>query len=282
VAALVAVAGCVLVACGYPPLPQRGQQLDGGGDGPRLACGNNIVDDGEICDDGNTRDGDGCSRDCLSDETCGNGIIDSNIRLPEQCDDGQNNGKLNDPCSATCHRVMCGNGFVEQGEVCDDGNVNDTDGCNKTCTSTEVCGNGVVDHEVGEVCDPPSTGSCDANCHSSLECGNNIIDAGEQCDDGVNNNGDQAECRNDCVINRCGDGFVNSSSGPHHEECDDAPRVLVGDPTATPVETPNCNIDCTRSRCGDGKVNQHSQEQCDHGTLNGTPGDSCSATCHVQ
>src|SRR4029077_14697999 len=35
-------------------------------------CGDAHMDPGEVCDDGNTNDGDGCSRDCTSDETCGN------------------------------------------------------------------------------------------------------------------------------------------------------------------------------------------------------------------
>ena len=45
---------------------------------------------------------------------------------------------------------MCGNGIVETGEVCDDGNIVAGDGCNATCTQIEqiapptpvaVCGN---------------------------------------------------------------------------------------------------------------------------------------------
>src|SRR5207237_2943884 len=35
-------------------------------------CGANIRDTGEVCDDGNTTAGDGCSADCRSLETCGN------------------------------------------------------------------------------------------------------------------------------------------------------------------------------------------------------------------
>src|SRR5262245_51921363 len=31
-------------------------------------CGNEIIDTGEICDDGNTASGDGCRRDCLKNE----------------------------------------------------------------------------------------------------------------------------------------------------------------------------------------------------------------------
>lgn len=41
---------------------------------------------------------------------------------------------------------MCGNGIVEAGEQCDDGNTNNTDSCRTNCTTnTPVCGNGTVE-----------------------------------------------------------------------------------------------------------------------------------------
>ena len=36
-----------------------------------LVCGNNILEDGEKCDDGNTIDGDGCSSTCTTEDLCG-------------------------------------------------------------------------------------------------------------------------------------------------------------------------------------------------------------------
>jgi len=45
-------------------------------------CGDGTVNSGEVCDDGNREDGDGCSADCLSTEVCGNGITDPG----EECD----------------------------------------------------------------------------------------------------------------------------------------------------------------------------------------------------
>ncbi|HTL33928.1 MAG TPA: hypothetical protein VL326_12425, partial [Kofleriaceae bacterium] len=38
-------------------------------------CGNEVVEPGEMCDDGNKVSLDGCSADCTSDEMCGNGVI---------------------------------------------------------------------------------------------------------------------------------------------------------------------------------------------------------------
>ncbi|HXS15959.1 MAG TPA: DUF4215 domain-containing protein, partial [Polyangiaceae bacterium] len=61
-------------------------------------CGNGARDEGEACDDGNVKDGDGCSENCRSDETCGNGVKDE--VTGEVCDD--NNEKGGDGCRADC------------------------------------------------------------------------------------------------------------------------------------------------------------------------------------
>jgi len=62
-------------------------------------CGDGVTQEAfEVCDDGNNEDGDECSANCLSDETCGNGILD--VLADEQCDDG--NWRSNDGCSSTC------------------------------------------------------------------------------------------------------------------------------------------------------------------------------------
>ena len=72
-----------------------------------VACGNGRVDGpdpnepgdiGEVCDDGNQISGDGCSANCQSDETCGNGVVDP--VKGELCDDG--NHLQHDGCDSRC------------------------------------------------------------------------------------------------------------------------------------------------------------------------------------
>ena len=60
---------------------------------------------------------------------CGNGIVE----IGEECDDG--NTRACDGCSASCTVEGCGNGAVECDEQCDDGARNGTagDGCDASC-----------------------------------------------------------------------------------------------------------------------------------------------------
>jgi cysteine-rich repeat protein len=105
---------------------------------------------------------------------CGNGILETG----EQCDDG--NLANGDGCSAICcieppppPPPACGNGILEAGETCDDGNLADGDGCSAICC-------------VEPPPPPPPV------------CGNGIIEAGETCDDGNLANGDG--CCDACLL----------------------------------------------------------------------------------
>lgn len=60
----------------------------------RPRCGDGTLDPGEVCDDTNVTSGDGCSGDCASLETCGNGYID--YAAGELCEDG--NDLAHDGC----------------------------------------------------------------------------------------------------------------------------------------------------------------------------------------
>jgi cysteine-rich repeat protein len=90
--------------------------------------------DDKDCDGDDDHDDD-CDHDddghCDGDQgpECGNGQVE----VGEQCDDG--NKTAGDGCSATCELELpiCGNGIVEHGEECDDGNLINGDGCSVVC-----------------------------------------------------------------------------------------------------------------------------------------------------
>jgi cysteine-rich repeat protein len=152
-------------------------------------CGDGKLEAGEVCDDGNALDGDGCDNNCTI-SACGNGVATAG----EACDDG--NAVDGDGCDHNCTVTACGNGVVTAGEVCDDGNLIDGDGCDHGCTVTG-CGNGVM--TAGEACDDGNLvdgDGCDRNC-TVTACGNGIATTGEACDDGNNANWDT--CSNTCT-----------------------------------------------------------------------------------
>ncbi len=65
-----------------------------------------------------------------------------------------------------CFAVACGNGVLDAGEACDDGNVAFNDGCSPDCRSTEVCGNANTDPLRGEECDAGIEGLSSDGCTS--------------------------------------------------------------------------------------------------------------------
>lgn len=241
---------CRLNVCGDQIVNRNGttiEDCDEGGvdtatcdaDCTAVACGDsyqNVVA-GEICEDGNAGDGDGCDATCRSNEKCGNQIVDSQLpnnltNMPQLCR------------SATTQNTNCA-------EICDDGNTFSGDGCSANCLSNETCGNGVVDTQRGEVCDPPGP-NCGPDCQSLLACGNGIVDPGEQCDQGQSNNGDDRDCTSDCRNNVCGDGRADTQGPTHIEQCDSGGSSTAG-----------CDRDCTLPQCGDLLVNLVAGEQCE-------------------
>lgn len=90
-------------------------------------CGNGRVEGAEACDDGNVAPGDGCSADCSAADSLPNG---AGCTANQQCASG-----LCDTIGdKVCESVnSCGNGLLEAGEDCDDGNVLAYDGCGESC-----------------------------------------------------------------------------------------------------------------------------------------------------
>lgn len=109
---------------------------------------------------------------------CGNGVLDAG----EACDDG--NDEENDRCRSNCVQPKCGDAIVDLGEACDDGNTDETDACTSFCRLT-TCGNGALDS--GEACDDPNPDLCTPSCTLPV-CGDGFLaPATESCDAGAAN-----------------------------------------------------------------------------------------------
>lgn len=124
------------------------------------SCGNGKITGKEQCDNGSKNGTDGkCTADCKLVSrnlgSCGNGTVD--YKNGEECDDGNNKG--GDGCSPTCTiekafecyndgkvdlcRPICGDGITmwmlnnNVKEECDDGNMISGDGCSSNCKIEE-------------------------------------------------------------------------------------------------------------------------------------------------
>ena len=184
-------------------------------------CGDGMQDETEACDDGNTIDGDGCSKNCeiepywecnptyKNDTThpdsvckpkCGDGFIYKGF---EECDGGENPAEsvklgcidckiakgyvcVNNEAGTTIScSATCGNGVVGIDEKCDDGNTSDGDGCSSSCIIEEgyACESSVITlNNFKSICSPI--------------CGDGKITGTEDCDDKNTNAGDG--CSSDC------------------------------------------------------------------------------------
>jgi cysteine-rich repeat protein len=121
---------------------------------------------------------------------CGDGYKDAD----EWCDDG--NDDNTDDCLNDCTIAFCGDSFVKYDEQCDDGNGYYNDGC--VACQIAYCGDGFVWSE---------------GCAGGDTC--------EECDDGNNINGDG--CRYDCMLEHvvhesriCGD--CNNDTFFNHDD----------------------------------------------------------------
>lgn len=169
--------------------------------GASPSCGNSVIGESELCDDGNSLGGDGCNAACQPEpgwecsgepsvctQLCGDGLLLGD----EPCDDGNQVG--GDGCSEICEVEpgwvcsgvpsdcvqVCGDGITGPGEQCDDGNFNSGDGCAPNCQV-----------EPGYAC----TGSPSV---CTPVCGDGMVGTNEECDDGDNTAGDG--CSPNCQL----------------------------------------------------------------------------------
>lgn len=208
-----------------------------------VSCGNGTREATEVCDGadlagadcaalgfvrGTLACGDGCTFDVSGCNNCGNGVVNG----AEACDGDDLGGQTcstrgftrgtlacDSACgfdTSGCIIAACGNGALEPGEACDDGNDTNGDGCSASCASeagwtcaftpsvcSPICGDGMI--RGGEQCDGTNvagqtcmtqgfvTGAlrCSTSCTfdtsacTNTTCGNGVLDGtGEECDDG--------------------------------------------------------------------------------------------------
>lgn len=191
----------------------------------------------------------------LSDNlnTCGNGKVETG----EQCDDG--NAIDTDICTHLCRLPVCGDNVVQWAEECDDGDADNTDDCTNVC-QFPACGDGF--RQGAEQCDDGNdvqTDECTGICKPPA-CGDGYIQENEYCDDGNRNNLDL--CTNKCSKPVCGDGIRQAG-----EDCDDG-NTVDGDA---------CTDVCAFPSCGNGT--REVAEECDDG--NNSDADACTSTCHL-
>lgn len=172
----------------------------------------------------------------------------------------------------------CGDGAIQPGEVCDDGNSDSGDGCAGDCQAVEQ----------DFACPVPGEA-----CVSTVVCGDSLVTGQETCDDGndIPDDGCSATCvveagwlcqspGQPCIAAMCGDGIIAGN-----EECEDG-----GMP---PVSNDGCTDTCQRefgwacglpgdpchmTVCNDGI--KEGDEPCDDG--NDIIGDGCNPFCEVE
>jgi len=266
-----------------PPIPDafadieedpKGDAEDAEPDVPEgPTCGDGVLDEGEACDDGNTRDDDECSSACEI-AMCGDGLTNVSdglrtIYAPEVrnpfgsggfvCDDGAScpeaGCRVADDPFAPEHGICQALGYERAEEVVwgfgqGAGTVPAVRALNWDCADY-IC-EGSDFNDVSTPCE-------DYEMLNRITCRGTLLEA---CDDGVRNGFEPDACRPDCTAPVCGDGVVDSD-----EECDD--RNYEDDD--------ECRTTCEAARCGDLIVDEVLGEVCDDG--DDDPDDACGNDC---
>jgi cysteine-rich repeat protein len=209
-------------------------------------------DDGLFCNGAETCDATqdcqaGTPVDCDDADIC---TDDSCDEATDSCDNIFDPG--NDP---SCAAGTCGNGQVEAGEECDDGNTLDGDCCSSTCQFEPI----------GSTCDDGLFCTVDEACDGAGTCGGGNP---RDCSDGVGCTADTCNETTDTCVNLptdavCDDGvFCNGM-----EICDPAQDCQPG----TPVDCDDADI-CTDDSCNE------AESRCDN-IFNAGNAPECAEQC---
>lgn len=232
-------------------------------------CGDGVLDAAEEeCDDGNVVPGDGCTPDCTTgnceldedcpetDDTCVLSFCDTAARectytMEMDGVDCSSGATASGTCSGgACVSMNCGNGDLDMGEECDDGNAEYGDGCTPYCkpeclTSADCTQDqclGLQDCSTSTAPNGGMLGQCIATS-SPVDCGDPRC---TYCDGSTG----AALCVFTSEADNDGDGYANASCGGDDcddgafgihpgllEECDPDGKDINCNPTDEPVST---------------------------------------------
>ncbi|MBL4635880.1 MAG: DUF4215 domain-containing protein, partial [Kofleriaceae bacterium] len=230
---------------------------------PSNACGNGVLETGEGCDDGNTIDGDACSANCFIEDGVACGLVAPGLMSGASCV-----SNFCDDVTLECTTAAnCGDGVLDPGEGCDDGNNVDADGCNSFCFLED--GQSCNQTSPGSLLDfSCASGNCDdGTCEPLNTCGNGLLEAGEGCDD--SNTTDSDGCDSSCFLE---DAIACNVQAPGNIGDDSCASGLCNDSAGVP------GFCAAVDTCGNSSLDPG--EGCDDGNLQ--TGDGCDQLCLIE
>jgi M6 family metalloprotease-like protein len=210
---------------------------------PESVCGNNIIETGESCDDGNIQNDDGCSSVCT-------------IEIPNTdfCTDSDSGANLYErgtcfSANATNYTDYClnisGEDYIHEYSCVNNG------GCD--FGKRYLCSNGCV------------SGACVDEEEPESMCGNEVLEAGEECDDGNIQNNDG--CSDTCQIEEPEPSCTDSDGGTDYYEkgeTEELSKIVFTDYCVSEVGTSLMEF-----YCGENEEITFEYSDCDKGCLDG-------------
>lgn len=184
---------------------------------------------------------------------------------------------------------VCGNGELDGGETCEDGNTANGDGCSSDCQNEKcIQQTGAPGYPTVPLCDDGNfctTDTCNTslnggtcqhtskNCADNFSCTTDSCNAQTQeCEHVANDAGcnDGNPCTDDfCSVSTGCGGTANSDPCNDGDACTENDTCSDGECSGTPIQ--GCGF------CGDGSVN--GSEACDDGNATFTSGEYCGVDC---